>query len=31
MIRAEPEAIPTKINVVFNFFEVLNRLCPTGR
>lgn len=31
MIRAEPEAIPTKINVVFNFFEILDRLCPTGK
>ena len=29
MIKAEPEAIPTKLRVIFNFFEELNRLCPT--
>lgn len=31
MIRAEPEAIPTKINIVYNWFEELKRLVPTCR
>ena len=28
MVRAEPEAIPTKIHLIFNWFEELDRLCP---
>ena len=31
MVRAEPEAVPTKIHVIFNWFEELNRLCPVGK
>jgi len=31
MVRAEPEAVPTKIHVIFNFFEELKHLVPTGR
>ena len=29
MIKAEPEAVPTKLRVIFDFFQELNRLCPT--
>ena len=31
MVKAEPEAIPTKLRVIFNFFEELKRLCPSGK
>jgi len=31
MVRAEPEAVPTKIHVIFNFFEELKHLVPTCR
>jgi Tol biopolymer transport system component len=32
MVKNDPEAIPTRINVIFNWFEELNRLVPaTGR
>ena len=30
MIRYEPEAIPTRINVVLNWFEELTRRVPTN-
>jgi len=30
MIRSEPETVPTKINVIFNWFEELKRLVPSG-
>lgn len=28
MVKNEPEAIPTRIDVIFNWFEELNRLVP---
>lgn len=31
MVKAEPEAIPTRLHVIFNWFEELNRLVPTGK
>ncbi len=31
MVKNDPEAIPTRINVIFNWFEELNRLVPTTR
>ena len=31
MVKRDPEAIPTRINVIFNWFEELNRLVPVTR
>ncbi len=31
MVKNDPEAIPTRINVIFNWFEELNRLVPVTR
>jgi len=31
MVKAEPEAIPTRLHVIFNWFEELKRLVPTGK
>ena len=31
MVKNDPEAIPTRINVIFNWFEELNRLVPLAR
>ena len=31
MVKNEPEAIPTRINVIFNWFEELNRIVPIAR
>jgi len=31
MVRAEPEAIPSKIHFIFNWFEEIKRLVPVGK
>jgi len=31
MVRNEPDAVPTRINVIFNWFEELERLVPATR
>ena len=31
MVKNDSDAVPTRINVIFNWFEELNRLVPATR